>query len=1168
MIRTAIDGAFARIDTMESFERVMTVMTGSTEKAKEALEGARLTVKGTAYGLDVAAKSVQDFVTRGMEVGKATDTFAIWADAVSFYGDGSNEQLRTVMDALAKMTTSGKVGMDQMNRLFDAGIDAVGMYAKAVGRDAESVQKDLSNGKIRAEEFIDVVSKAMEEGTNGVQKISGSAKEAGASWMGTFDNMQAAVNRGVVNIIQAIDGMLTTNGLPDMRTMVAVFGAKFEEVLNKAAEAIPKVVEKVKEVYTNLEPWMPLITGLALALGTFVTAIATMNSTVAIATTVWKALSKALSMNPWMALAAAIITVAVLVYTHWEPIKEFFINLWESIKEIGLAVWEPIKETWNTTVSYLKELFAPTIEFFSNLWSSVVEGGTSIWSTLTETLSTVWENIKTIASSYWEIIKNVILGPILLLINLVTGDMEEFKSNLSAIWENIQNAASRIWESIRNIFNSVMDGIKTIIDNAWNFIQGLWIKALEFILNAVGVNFESIRENIQNILDAVKNIIDTVWNYIKNSFNNALDFVKALVTGDFEGMKNAIKSQMENIRTTISNIWESVKSIFANLIGAIITVVKQKFTDIVNSVREKMNETKAKIEEGWNKAKEFLTGIDLKQIGKDIIDGLINGIKSKITAVGNAIKDVTDQITGKIKSILGIASPSKVTTKLGEETSRGLAVGISKKQKEAEKAAKKTAQATAKRFKETLDSASYKYKMGEIDASEYVKSLENVRSQYAKTGDQIRKVNLEIKKVQDKHGKDLAKSSFEASKKWIDQQKKYNEMSLMEELSAWERVQARYKVGSKERADAEENVYRVKKEIHDKLSSLNDEYFKTMQDAMQKEADEVKKLRDEYQKAVDDRAKSLYNFAGIFDEIKEKSDVSGQQLIHNLQSQVETFAEWANNIKALAERGIDEGLLAELREMGPKAAAEIAALTTLSDEQLAEYASLWQTKNQLAREQAQYELVGLQEDTERKIDEIHKKSEEQLDKLRVEWETKVKQIRAGNKNEFNIMKSDMRAIGEDSMKGMIAGLESMRGSLLAKANSIVTDLKGVMTSALGIHSPSRWMRDMIGKNMMLGWTLGIDREKAATIKKAREATDWMKPDVPVVNRLRGVTAPVGNVLPISAAYSSASPITNNNSKAYNPTFNNYFTRDESTPSEVARKEKQQSQRWAMEMGMI
>ncbi|WP_060210501.1 tape measure protein [Sporosarcina koreensis] len=265
MIRDSVKSAMARIDVMESFERVLTVLTGSVQKTKEALDATRESVTGTAYGLDVAAKSVQNFVTRGMDVSKATKTMAAWGDAVAFYGNGSNEQLETVMDALAKMYSSGKVAMDQMNRLYDAGIDGVGMYAKAVGRNVNVVQKELSKGKIKAADFIDVVTKAMMEGTNGVTKIAGAAKEAGASWGASFDNMRAAVTRGVTDIIQGIDKMLVDNGLPHMRQMVGDFGKRFETALKKVAAYIPPFTEHLKRIYNVFKPIMPALKAFGLA---------------------------------------------------------------------------------------------------------------------------------------------------------------------------------------------------------------------------------------------------------------------------------------------------------------------------------------------------------------------------------------------------------------------------------------------------------------------------------------------------------------------------------------------------------------------------------------------------------------------------------------------------------------------------------------------------------------------------------------------------------------------------------------------------------------------------------------------------------------------------------------------------------------------------------------
>lgn len=243
MVAESIDAAMKRIDTMEQFSRVMTTMTGSADKANVALDQTRDIVIGTAYGLDTAAKSVQNFVSRGMDISKATDTVAAWGDAVAFYGEGSNEQLEGVTAALSKMQTKGNVTMEHMNMLFDAGIPAVDMYASAVGISAEEVTAAMSRGELSANDFITVMNGAFVNGTTKFPSVAGAAKEAGASWAGTWDNMRAAIARGTQSIITNIDSTLTAVGAPTMRQGISAFGKLFETVLNAVGKAISAIIQ-------------------------------------------------------------------------------------------------------------------------------------------------------------------------------------------------------------------------------------------------------------------------------------------------------------------------------------------------------------------------------------------------------------------------------------------------------------------------------------------------------------------------------------------------------------------------------------------------------------------------------------------------------------------------------------------------------------------------------------------------------------------------------------------------------------------------------------------------------------------------------------------------------------------------------------------------------------
>jgi phage-related protein len=69
-------------------------------------------------------------------------------------------------------------------------------------------------------------------------------------------------------------------------------------------------------------------------------------------------------------------------------------------------------------------------------------------------------------------------------------------------------------------------------------------------------------------------------------------------------------------------------------------------------------------------------GTMLKNIGKDIIDGLLNGLKNAFTAVTDWVKGAASSIAGGFKSLLGISSPSKVFAGFGKNIGEGLVQGM------------------------------------------------------------------------------------------------------------------------------------------------------------------------------------------------------------------------------------------------------------------------------------------------------------------------------------------------------------------------------------------------------------------------------------------------------------------------------------------------------------
>ena len=61
-------------------------------------------------------------------------------------------------------------------------------------------------------------------------------------------------------------------------------------------------------------------------------------------------------------------------------------------------------------------------------------------------------------------------------------------------------------------------------------------------------------------------------------------------------------------------------------------------------------------------------------------------------------------------------------------------------------------------------------------------------------------------------------------------------------------------------------------------------------------------------------------------KVEKPEYVSGFDLINNLEDQVMEFDKWQSSIATLADKGINDGLISELRDMGPRSLAQIRAL--------------------------------------------------------------------------------------------------------------------------------------------------------------------------------------------------------------------------------------------------
>lgn len=121
--------------------------------------------------------------------------------------------------------------------------------------------------------------------------------------------------------------------------------------------------------------------------------------------------------------------------------------------------------------------------------------------------------------------------------------------------------------------------------------------------------------------------------------------------------------------------------------------IKKAFDDWVKGVKQRLDQSGQDIKDMWNGAMKFFKGIDLGKIGKDIIQGLINGIGSMASAVWDKAKSIGESIGKALKKAVNSSSPSKMTMEIGADVGKGLEIGLDNSVGKIDAASKRMAQA-------------------------------------------------------------------------------------------------------------------------------------------------------------------------------------------------------------------------------------------------------------------------------------------------------------------------------------------------------------------------------------------------------------------------------------------------------------------------------------------
>jgi len=240
-ITSSIDGAIARVDTMNNFPKVMQQMGFGADESKNAIDALSKGIDGLPTTLDDVVNTAQGIAIMTKDIDKATKTTVALNNAFLSGGKGAEEASRGLTQYLQMMST-GKVDMQSWNSLVQTMGVALDDVSKSFGLSGQSeLYKSLQSGAITFDQFNDKII----ELNAGVGGFAERAKTATGGIATAFSKMKTGIVKGVANAIIAIDSGFENAGLPKIEKLIDGFAGGINASFKWLSDTIPPLIEKI-----------------------------------------------------------------------------------------------------------------------------------------------------------------------------------------------------------------------------------------------------------------------------------------------------------------------------------------------------------------------------------------------------------------------------------------------------------------------------------------------------------------------------------------------------------------------------------------------------------------------------------------------------------------------------------------------------------------------------------------------------------------------------------------------------------------------------------------------------------------------------------------------------------------------------------------------------------
>jgi hypothetical protein len=234
------------------------------------------------------------------------------------------------------------------------------------------------------------------------------------------------------------------------------------------------------------------------------------------------------------------------------------------------------------------------------------------------------------------------------------------QSIVDGISENQEMLMETAFETITYLANSLITMLPQIVQLGLDLIVSL--------ANGIATSLPKL---IPTVIDVMMKIVNTLTQ--PETLSNLLDAALAVILALADGLVQFVPALIDATITLIDRLITFIldPENITKLAEAAVKIVVALAEGLIKSVGTLMNSVGTLISNIVAKFKEN----DWKQVGKNIVDGLLNGLKNTWGNLKKWFTDAWDNLVGGVKDLLGIHSPSRVFAGIGKNMALGVGEG-------------------------------------------------------------------------------------------------------------------------------------------------------------------------------------------------------------------------------------------------------------------------------------------------------------------------------------------------------------------------------------------------------------------------------------------------------------------------------------------------------------